>query len=281
MISGEYSMINQNKLSKEELQIIWKKFITHKKTDVKNILIEYYFPFVQKIAVKVAECLNWKMQADELASLGLDGLYDAIENYDMEKGVPFEQYANRRIRGSMIDGIRRLDNIPRSIRLASDEFQERKNLVQNEVGHRISDADFVNMIGMDEIEFHRNNRKYIVSNYESIESSHDEDGDMHAWDLNDNLIDHDSEEVDRNIKQKDFFMKLCCKGNLDDEEKKIVYFYYYKHLTMDKIADKIGLSESRVSQKYKKIRKKIKREIKKHPKNFEAELSDYIDVFEI
>ncbi len=259
-----------------DIDILWKKYKKTKNKKIKLLLIEYYFTFVKKIAVKLAERLSWKVQPDALASFGIDGLYRAIENYDISIGVKFESYANRRIRGSMIDGLRREDQIPRSVRIRSDQFEKHKQRIQNYFGHNISDVDFVNIIGMNESKFHKERCKYSPISFISLDYQTDydfEDGIRN--DCNLNFIDSNVTGSDSNIRRREFFNKLM--GNdFSKIEQKIIYLYYYKDMTMERIADYVCLSESRISQIHKQIIERLRKKIKKNPDYFDREILRFV-----
>lgn len=260
----------------EKIQEIHTKYLKNKSKKLHAKLLEYYFQFVKKIAVKVAEKLHWQVQPDELASLGIDGLYKALDGYDPDKGVKFESYANRRIRGSMIDGLRRQDLVPRSVRISSDQFSKHKQRFQNHYGHRISDVDFVAMVGMDEAQFHKSHRKFIPTTFASIDGNIDSDSQEEMkQDSNANLIDSDICQPGARISRREFFSKLMGR-DFSPIEQKIIYLYYYENLTMDKVAKSISLSESRVSQMHKGIIARLKEKIERNPEYFGNDVYEFL-----
>ena len=253
---------------------LWRKYWKKRSEKSKKALVEHYFSFVQRISVKVAESLNWKAQPEELASFGVDGLYKAIEAYDIEKNVKFESYASRRIHGSMIDGLRREDHVPRSVRIASDKFEKHKQRIQSHLSRKVSNAEFVDLIGMDEFDFHRNQRKYIATSPGSIDF-HGDDSDDIKYDSNENLKDDFVTSPDSKVCRVEFFNKLLGR-DFSKVERKIVYLYYYKGLTMDQVARIIGLSESRISQMHKKILERMKIKIDRNPDYFDAKVVTFL-----
>lgn len=257
------------KLEKNELKLIWEKYKKNKRDKYKNMLVEHYYPYVQKIANRVSERLNWKVQPDYLSSFGVDGLYKAIDSYDLSKNIKFESYANQRIKGSMIDGLRKEDPVPRSIRIASDHFKKHKKRLENKLQHNLSDAEFAHLIGMDEAEFQKNYRKYNVVPSVSLDY-HNEDGDSTdiKQDSNHFLEDSRAEDPAEGLDANEFFSKLLS-NNFSKTEQKIIYLHYYKGLTMEKIAKNINRSESRVSQLHKQILGKMKEKISRNPEFFQ------------
>jgi len=232
-----------------------------KRQEIKIQLIEYYFPFAQKIAYKLAEKLNWKVQPEELSSFGVDGLYGAIESFDPLLGYKFETFASQRIRGAMFDGLRREDWVPRSVRINKSRIENAKTSLESELGHSVTDLDIIKHLNMDAEGFIVNRKKFLPIGLSSIENSHDLDEDDESKkDCNISLIDNNTDNFDRRIFRGEFFGRLMGDG-FSEVEKRIVYYYYYKNLTMEEISLRVKLSESRVSQMHKVILVKLKKKI--------------------
>lgn len=270
-------MVKNKEVSKKIVNRLWKKYLTTREEKDLHRLAEYYFPtFVKKVAVKLAERLNWRAQPDELASFGVDGLYKAIASYDPSRKVQFESFASRRIKGSMIDGLRREDKVPRSVRIASEQFETHKQRMQNHLGRRVADVEFVDLIGMDETEYHKNHRKYNATIWGSLDN-HTEEGAVEdiKQDSNENLVDSTVRSPDARLRRKEFLSKLLS-GSFNKKECQIVYLYYYQNLTMDQVAKAINLSESRVSQMHKKMLKRLHDKVKRNPKFYGPDVFKYI-----
>ena len=118
---------------------IWKKYKSGKYPKLKNDIIEYYYDLVDRIAKKVAAKMNYRVSAEELGSHGVDGLYRAIEAYDLSRGIKFETYAYARIHGSMIDGLRTDDWVPRSVRIRHNILEKAKELARIKLGREPDD----------------------------------------------------------------------------------------------------------------------------------------------
>lgn len=254
----------------EREALLWQAYGATKSEESKHGLAEHYFPFVKRIAVKVAEKLSWQVSPEELASFGVDGLYKAIEGFAPERKVKFESYASRRIRGSMIDGLRREDKIPRSVRMASDKFDRARQALQNKHHVRIDDEEVAVSLGVDGRSFHRNPKRFIPVKFSSLDShvNHDvSDPDELAQDSNINLRDASVPMPSANLCRKEFFSKLLGK-DFSKIERRIMYLYYYEDMTMDKVAESISLSESRVSQMHKRIILRLREKIRRNPTYF-------------
>ncbi|NJL70417.1 MAG: sigma-70 family RNA polymerase sigma factor [Candidatus Competibacteraceae bacterium] len=258
------------------IQALWATYETKPSHDKKNKLIDYYFPFVKKVAWKVAEKLNWQVHQDELASFGVDGLQTSIDKFNLHRGIKFESFAAPRIRGAMIDGLRREDAIPRSVRISFDQFERHKRRLENHVGYRLSDSEFASLIGMDELDFQTNGKKYVPIGFSSLQGNVDTDTQEEMQpDCNASLIDSHVEQPYQKVARKEFYSKLMS-GEFSKLERKIIYLHYYKKLTMHRVGESVGLSESRVSQLHRDILDRLYKKIERNP-DFRTQLFKYAE----
>jgi RNA polymerase sigma factor for flagellar operon FliA len=269
-------MAKRKALEDKKSENLWNSFFESNKKNpaILSALVDYYYPWVKRVALKVAEEMGWRHTPEELASFGAEALFTTIPAYDRERGVRFESFATLRVKGAMTDGLRREDDIPRSVRIASNQFDKHKQNMQHHLGRRVSDVELVSMSGMDEIEYHRNHRKYSASSMGSIDS-HEEHEESIRQDANDNLVDNTVSTPDANLRRREFFSKLMS-GCSNKKEQLIIYLYYYKGMTMDCVARAIGLSESRVSQMHKKIISRLRDKVIRNPSFFDEEVTTYI-----
>ena len=262
---------------------LWKKYRSAKseymKHESRNKLVEEYYPLVKKIAYKLAEKLNWKVSPDELTSFGIDGLFNAIGKFDVNHGVKFEHYASPRIRGSMIDNMRKIDPIPRSVRLNHTQFEKVRSQLESESGGFVTDDEVAEEMGISISDYNQNVKKYHPLIFSSLEGSdmHLDSGseDMFKMDFNSSLISNNTPSPDSKIIRKEFFNKLLGNG-FSSTERMIIYLYYYKNYTMDKIASKLKISESRVSQIHKDLLPRMKKKIERNPNYFSEHIEEFI-----
>ena len=271
-------------MEKQKIQNIelWQKFKKEKKTSKKDKykqeLIEIYYPLVQKISFKVAKNLNWHLQPDELTSLGLDGLYSAVDRFSLDRGVDFPAYANRRISGSMIDAIRKDDFIPRSVRMKSSLMEKAKSEVEVEKGQAATEYEIVEKLGIDQREYLKNIKKYNPLGFISLNGSNISNNDKKddfKQDFLTDLTDKNITPPDEEILEKEFLNKLISKS-FSPLEQKIIYYYYYKNFTMGEIGVKLNTSESRISQIHSELLIRLKDKIQRNPKFFKEIVEKYI-----
>jgi RNA polymerase sigma factor FliA len=275
------NMEKTKKLVKHKPEQIWidytKESNTKKKELIKQKLVEKYYPLVKKIAFSLAMKLNWHISDDELSSFGVDGLYIAIRRYDIDQGVKFEYYASLRIRGSMLDGLRKEDRIPRSVRINNNLYNETKFYLEAVHCRKITEIEVIEEMGIDKTVYFQNVKKFkpnLCSSLYGISSDEKSSSEEFKQDHNDSLIDKDVDSPDHSIKRQEFFNKLVGK-NFSVIERNIIYLYYYKNYNMKRISDKIGYSESRISQIHRNILPRLKNKITRNPEYFD-DIYEYI-----
>lgn len=249
----------------------------YKKKEIRKKIADIYYPLVRKIASKMEKRLS-HISADELASYGVDGLLSAIDRFCPEMGVTFPCYANFRIQGSMVDNIRKDDVIPRSVRMNYNKIETIRDSMIAEKGTNVTMDEVLSEAKIELTDFNINVKKYIPTSFVSIDGSDIRSSDRQEdfkQDVNDALLDKKTNSPDDEIIRREFLHKLISNG-FSREEQKIIYYYYYENLTMEDIAAKLRMSESRVSQLHSEILPKMKNKILRNPKYFKAEINKFI-----
>lgn len=249
-----------------EIEAAWKRFLEKQNEEDRNILIAHYFPYVQNISKKMSKKMKGKVQAEDLASHGVDGLINAIENFDENREAKFETYAYTRIRGAMLDGLRTEDWVPRSVRQRQDKIDGVRNRLRYTLERDPSEEEVLEELGINGTDYFRNPGKFKSSSTTSIDACVNDSENFNKLDFNVNLtskVNSPENKMERN----EFFEKITGK-NLDCIEKKIILYYYYKNFTIKQISSKMNISESRVSQIHQKTLKKLKEVLNKDESKF-------------
>jgi len=257
---------------------LWKKFQEEKnkikKDKLRNRLIEIYYPLVQKISYKVAINLGWNVLPEELSSFGLDGLYSAVERFSLDAGVDFPTFANRRIGGSMVDGVRKDDIVPRSVRMNNSLFEKTRLEMETIHGRKVTEFEIIEKLGISQEEYLKNVKKHKPTGFVSLDGTdicNDSKQEEYKKDSTSSLTDRKSISPDNKILRREFLNKLISK-NFTKIEQKIIYFYYYDDLTMEEIARKLEMSESRVSQLHSNVMPRLRNKIERNPVFFGKEV---------
>ena len=221
-----------------------------------------YLPIVKSIANKISMRLPHHIHVEDLRSTGIIGLLDAIEKYDPSRGVPFEAYAEFRIRGAILDELRRMDLIPRSLRLQCKRVEDTYNKLGTRLGRTPTDEEIAKEMGISLDEYDKIltqiNSVLTISLNHLIGSSFG----VRNKELLDAIVDETSIDplVQLHLeKLKESLAKAI--EELPDKHKLVLSLYYYEDLNMKEIGGILKITESRVSQIHAKcmlaLRKKI------------------------
>jgi RNA polymerase sigma factor for flagellar operon FliA len=224
---------------------LWNRYVNNHTEAIREEVVKRYLPLVKYVAGRMAVSPPPGLDYEDLLSFGVFGLLDAIDRFDLEKGVVFETFAVPRIRGAILDELRKYDWISRTGREKLQKLNRAMDKILQEQG-TIKDSVLMNELEMDEKTYRETlelaSRSYIVSLDEVMAL---DDGDVTREGL---LADEspsalalleDSEEVDKvaHALQK-----------LPEREQQVIAFYYYEGLTLKEIGSVLGVTESRVSQ---------------------------------
>ncbi|WP_456401370.1 sigma-70 family RNA polymerase sigma factor [Persephonella sp.] len=233
----------------------------------RNEIIMEFLPKINYIVQSLKqENLPPTVTEEDLINTGVLGLIDAINKYDPSKGVKLSTYAEIRIRGQIIDSLRKLDWIPRNVRQKARHIEAAILEVEQKLGREASPEEIAEYLGMDVEEYMKYAEKISNSGLISIDTTvgTDEDANTKLWQIisiNDDTPDKYVEEEELKRIISDIISKL------NERERLVITLYYYEELSMKEIGEVLGLTESRISQIHTKTMMKIKNMIKKYISN--------------
>ena len=234
---------------------LWEDYARLKTSDLREKLILEYAPLVKIVAGRLSMYLGYNVEYEDLVSYGLFGLIDSIDKFDASKEVKFETYASLRIRGSILDQIRKMDWIPRTIRQRQKQIDAAMKEIELQEGRPATDAEIARRIGISEDEFldwqGQIKADNIISLNEYIEQGNDVASEASlgsGFDTPETVI-----EKSELREMLDEALEL-----LTEKEKKVILLYYYEELTLKEISNILGVSESRVSQLHTRALQKMK-----------------------
>lgn len=252
----------------EDTVQLWTAFKQNQANqELRNRLIEKYLPLVRYNAERVWSKLPDGVDLNDLMSAGVFGLMDAIEAFDMERGVKFETYCVPRIRGAMLDELRTMDWVPRLVRSKASKLEAARKQAEAEAGRPPSDAEIAAKMGLPLDEFDKLKTEAAAVGLVSLNKKWyetDSYKDVREIDI---LEDAKGEDPTNGIQKLDL-MKLVTKG-LNRNERLIIILYYYEELTMKEIGTTLGLSESRVSQMHSSIVNRLKEQLDERRPEFD------------
>ena len=240
---------------------LWEDYARLKTPDLREKLILEYAPLVKVVAGRLSMYLGYNVEYEDLVSYGVFGLIDAIDKFDRNKEVKFETYASLRIRGAILDQIRKMDWIPRTIRQRQKQIDTAMKELEQRNGRPPTDAELAAYMGISEDEFldwqNQVKADNIISLNEYVEQGNDissEKSISSGFDTPESVIE--KSELKEMLEEA---LEL-----LTDKEKKVILLYYYEELTLKEISRVLEVSESRISQLHTKALQKMKTKMGKY-----------------
>ena len=211
---------------------------------------------VKLVAGRLNLYLGYNVEYEDLVSYGIFGLIDAIDKFDMTKDVKFETYASLRIRGSILDQIRNMDWIPRTVRQKQRKIDEAIKAVEQRTGKTASDEEIAGELGVTEEELLNWQSQLKVTNVVSL-NEYVEQGTEPVMETRGNSHFVQPEEMVEQNELKEMLQKAM--ELLTEKESKVILLYYYEELTLKEISRILEVSESRVSQLHTKALQKMQK----------------------
>jgi RNA polymerase sigma factor for flagellar operon FliA len=254
-------------ISQDEIADVWKQFKADQSSrELRNRLVEHYLPLVKYNGERIWSRLPDGVELDDLISAGVFGLMDAINAFDLSRGVKFETYCVPRIRGAMLDELRTMDWVPRLVRSKASKLNEAVKSLEAQMGRQPNENELAQHMGLSVAELEKmigdaNAVNLISLNKKWYET--DSYKDVREIDI---LEDKKGEDPTKRIQKSDL-MRLVTKG-LNRNERLIIILYYYEELTMKEIGATLDLSESRVSQMHSAIVQRLQGQLGKRRPEF-------------
>lgn len=207
------------------------------------------------------------LEYDDLVSYGIFGLIDAIDKYDYAKEVKFETYASLRIRGAILDQIRKMDWIPRTIRQKQKRIDAVCKDIETRLGRSATDEEIASELGISDDEYLEWQSQMKITNVVSLNEYMEQGAEVPAEGNQFTTSRFDSPE--ENIEKEE--LKKVLEESLEqltEKEKKVILLYYYEDLTLKEISNVLEVSESRISQLHTRALQKMK-----------TKMGDYMGIF--
>ena len=236
-----------------ELQRLWREYRRTKDQAVRDRLIVTYAPLVKYVAGRLGSGLPAHVDEGDLVSYGLLGLIGAIERYEPDRDIKFETYAMARIKGAIIDELRALDWVPRSVRSRAREIERAIAELEAKVGRAPTDEEIAAKVGISVEELEDSLTDISRSSIAALDELWSASGEGDQISLLDTIEDtsgpRPADALDE-TETKELVADAI--SRLPEREKLVVTLYYYEELTLREIGEVLGVTESRVSQMHTK-----------------------------
>ena len=253
-------------MSADNKQKLWEEFSQKRTPELQEKIILEYAELVKLVAGRLSMYLGNHVEYDDLVGYGIFGLIDAIDKFDYNKGVKFETYASLRIRGAILDQIRKMDWIPRSIRQKQRKIELAYQTLEERYQRPVTDEELAEELKLskDELDVWLNQTK--VTNVMSLDEFMDQGNEAKSeYNIHMATFDRPEERIERQ-ELKEILTKAI--ETLTEKERKVIILYYYEELTLKEISAILEVSESRISQLHTKALQKMKKNLGHHMELF-------------
>ena len=240
---------------------LWKEYEKEKSAPIREKLILEYAPLVKLVAGRLSMYFGFNVEYDDLVGYGIFGLIDAIDKFDTMKDVKFETYASLRIRGSILDQIRKMDWIPRTVRDRQKKIDAAIREIEAESGHVATDTEIAARMNISEDEYLNWQGQMKVTNIVSLNEFMEQGSDIPEDSSGNAHFERPEEVIEKQELKKKLEEALQL---LTEKERKVILLYYYEELTLKEISNVMEVSESRISQLHTRALQKMKQKIGKY-----------------
>lgn len=236
---------------------LWEDYANTKSPETREKIILEYAPLVKVVAGRLSMYLGYNVEYEDLVSYGIFGLIDAIDKFDCMKDVKFETYASLRIRGAILDQIRKMDWIPRTIRQKQKRIDAAIKEIETKSGRSATDEEIAGLLGITDEEYIDWQSQMKITNVVSLNEFLEQGSEVSNEAGSTKSAAFDSPEE---ILERDELKKMLAQALelLTEKERKVIVLYYYEDLTLKEISNILEVSESRISQLHTRALQKMK-----------------------
>lgn len=236
---------------------LWEDYASTKSPEIREKIILEYAPLVKVVAGRLSMYLGYNVEYEDLVSYGIFGLIDAIDKFDCLKDVKFETYASLRIRGAILDQIRKMDWIPRTIRQKQKRIDAAIKEIETQYGRSATDEEIAQILGITDDEYLDWQSQMKITNVVSLNEFLEQGSEVSNEAGSTKSAAFDSPEE---ILERDELKKMLAQALelLTEKERKVILLYYYEDLTLKEISNILEVSESRISQLHTRALQKMR-----------------------
>jgi RNA polymerase sigma factor for flagellar operon FliA len=243
----------------EDTYTLWQEYTKSRDQHLRDRLILTYAPLVKFVAGRVGASLPSHVDEQDLVSYGLLGLIGAIERFDPGREIKFETFAMARIRGAIIDELRSLDWVPRSVRTRARQIERSIAVLERELMRAPTDEEIAAKLGITGEELEESLREISRTSVAALDELWSPSGSGDQVALIDTIQDGSEPDPESSLEQTEIREALAeAISVLPEREKLVVTLYYYEELTLREIGEVLGVTESRVSQLHTKAILRLK-----------------------
>lgn len=237
---------------------LWEEYSKNKREDLREKLIIEYAQLVKLVAGRLSMYLGYNVEYDDLVGYGIFGLIDAIDRFDYGKNVKFETYASLRIRGAILDQIRKMDWIPRSLRQKQKKIDAAMSKIETAEGRVATDEEIASELEISVDELNNWQGQAMVTNLVSLDEFTSAGSDVKM----DATRNSHFEQPETAVEKEELKVKIAAALDmLTEKERNVIVLYYYEEMTLKEISRVMDVTESRVSQLHTKGLNKMRNQL--------------------
>lgn len=234
---------------------LWEEYSKTRKPELREKLIIEYAQLVKLVAGRLSMYLGYNVEYDDLVGYGIFGLIDAIEKFDYGKNVKFETYASLRIRGAILDQIRKMDWIPRTLRQKQKRIDSAMSKIEAQMGRAATDDELAAELEISTDELNSWQGQAMVTNLVSLDEFTEAGSEIKMNAAANSHFEQPETAVEREELKQNIAKAL---DSLTEKERSVIVLYYYEEMTLKEISRVLEVTESRVSQLHTKGLQKMK-----------------------
>jgi RNA polymerase sigma factor for flagellar operon FliA len=235
---------------------LWRRYTQTRDPALRNELMQMYLPVVTFIAERLLLTLPRSIELDDLKSAGTFGLMDAIEGFEVDRGIKFKTYCSSRIRGAILDELRSQDWVPRLVRLKAHQVARAQAALEARHGRAPTHAEMAEELGVALTDYSALTEEARAHTVRSLSESWDDGSGDQSVEKIEMVRDERAADPAELLNQDDVMRAII--RSLNRKEKQIILMYYRDGLTMKQIGGVLSLTESRVCQIHSNVMKKLK-----------------------
>ena len=246
---------------KAQIDPTWQAFYENKASNLRDKLMVKYLGLVHYVVNKLFKTMPTNVDREDLVNIGVIGLSEALDRYDPYFGIKFETYAIPRIRGAIIDELRKQDWIPRSLRSKSNKIKKAVEELEQVYRGNVNDGTIAGSLGISEAEYHQWQSQLNSTAMISLDKPNPNFDDHNLYEAVEDVTSINPLENIEEEELKSLLVKVIKK--LPEKSRLAITLYYYEHLTFKEIGKILSVSESRISQIHSETVDRLKRMILK------------------
>ncbi|MCI8981570.1 MAG: FliA/WhiG family RNA polymerase sigma factor [Hungatella sp.] len=249
-------MVQTDYLEEKTNEELLEMYRAEGRIEIKQALVLRYLYIVKTIANQMRNVYTGSLQMEDIINEGVIAIMKGLDRYDPERDNKFETFISRRIRGMIIDLVRKNDWMPRDFRKQVKAMEEQQAVLGRKLGRLPSDEEVASAMGMDIRKYRKLQRMSVMMNVLSLDMITDDEGEHQSLQLSSGDVESQPERAFLKVESRQVLAEAI--NSLKEKEKMVVSLYYVEELNMGQIAQILGVSEPRISQIHSSAIRKLK-----------------------